>query len=304
MPAERSPWEALTVEFENYIRLEKNLSPNSISSYMRDVAQLRAFVEREWGIAPHEVEARHIEAFLAEIYDKGITKSTQARNLSGIKSFFHYLAIADHITEVPTQFIDSPKAGRHLPQVLSTAEIDSILATIDLSTPQGHRNRAILEVMYSCGLRVSEAAGLRLSDLFMEDDIVRVTGKGDKQRLVPLSPEAKKCILLYLPQRALGRIDKKAEDVLFLNKFGRALSRVMIFNVLREAAAAAGIDREISPHTLRHSFATHLLAGGADIRQVQELLGHSSVTTTEIYTHLDRSQLERSVAEHHPLAKR
>ena len=304
MPRKYSQWDKLTAEFESYICLEKNLSPNSVESYMRDVAQLRAFVEAEWGITPQQVEERHVEAFLANIYDKGIKKSTQARNLSGIKNFFHYLALSDHITKIPTQFIEGPKAGRHLPRVLSTAEIDTMLGAIDLSLPQGHRNRAMLEMMYSCGLRVSEVTGLRLSDLFMEDDIVRVTGKGDKQRLVPLSAEAKKCIKLYLRQRFTGHIDPKAEDVLFLNRRGRALSRVMLFNILREAAEAAGIDRQISPHTLRHSFATHLLTGGADIRQVQELLGHSSVTTTEIYTHLDRSHLEKSVADHHPLTKK
>ena len=304
MPAPRSPWDTLTAGFENYIRLEKNLSANSVEAYLRDVAQLRAFVEAEWGIDPQQVRAEHIEAYLAEVYDKGVAKTTQARNLSGIKNFFHYLALSDHITEIPTQFISGPKPGRHLPGVLSLAQIDAILATIDLSTPQGHRNRAILEVMYSCGLRVSEASGLRLSDIFFEDEILRVTGKGDRQRLVPLSPEARKRIEQYLPQRTLGHIDPKAEDTVFLNNRGRGLSRVMIFNILREAAARAGIGMTISPHTLRHSFATHLLAGGADIRQVQELLGHRSVTTTEIYTHLDRSQLERTVAEHHPLASK
>lgn len=296
-------WDKAISDFENYVRLEKNLSDNSIESYLRDVGQLREFVEAEWNIGPTEVASEHIEAFLAHVYDKGVAKATQARNLSGLKSFFHFLAIGDHIAAVPTEFVASPKLDRELPDVLAVEEIDAIVAAIDLSLPQGHRNRSMIETMYSCGLRVSEVVGLRLSDIFFEEGFIRVIGKGNKERLVPLSGEAHKRIEMYLPDRKALPIKPKSEDILYLNRRGGQLSRVMVFNILREAAALAGIDKAASPHTLRHSFATHLLMGGADIRQVQELLGHESVTTTEIYTHLDRSHLERSVQEHHPLSR-
>ena len=219
-----------------------------------------------------------------------------------MKSFFNYLLINDRIENLPTEFIDPPKTGRKLPDVLSVAEIQAILDTIDLSSRFGHRNKAMIETLYSCGLRVSELISLRISDLFFDDGFIRVIGKGDKQRLVPVSRQAVRLIGCYLEQRARQETDPRSADTLFLNNKGRGLTRVMIFHIIREAAKAAGIAKTISPHTFRHSFATHLLEGGASIRQVQEMLGHESILTTEIYTHLDRENLRDNVESHHPLS--
>ena len=224
--------------------------------------------------------------------------------MSGIKSFFNYLLINDRIETLPTEFIDAPKIGRKLPDVLSVEEIGQILDAIDLSQRFGHRNKAMIETLYSCGLRVSELITLRISDLFFQDGFIRVIGKGDKQRLVPISDSAIRLIRLYLEQRNHLPVNEKYADILFLNNQGRGLTRVMIFHIVRELAAKAGIDKKISPHTFRHSFATHLLEGGASIRQVQEMLGHESILTTEIYTPLDRETLRENLEQHHPLSEK
>ena len=292
-------WENEIEGYTYYIKLEKKLSDNTVEAYLRDLRQMAAYMESEFSISdPEQVREQHIESFLAYLYDKGVEKTTQARVLSGIKSFFTYLLINDRIDSLPTEFIDTPKIGRKLPDVLSVAEVDAMLAKIDLSQPFGHRNRAIMEMLYGCGLRVTELVTLRIGDLFFKEGYVRVVGKGDKQRLVPISTVARDKIQRYLEKRRSAR---SGEEVVFLNNRGGALTRVMVFTIIRQAAARAGIEKRISPHTFRHSFATHLLEGGASIRQVQEMLGHESIITTEIYTHLNEAHLLKTVEEHLPL---
>lgn len=295
-------WEKELQEYIYYIRLEKKLSDNTVEAYIRDLRQMAEYLEHEFSIRPQQAEERHIEAFLAHLYDKGVKKTTQARILSGIKSFYYYLLINDRIENLPTEFIDPPKTGRKLPDVLSVAEIESIIHTFDSDTRFGIRNKAMVETLYSCGLRVSELITLRLSDLFFNDGFIRVIGKGDKQRLVPISETAQHRIEEYLLQRQTMQTDARDADTVFLNNKGRGLTRVMIFHIIKKAALAAGITKTISPHTFRHSFATHLLEGGASIRQVQEMLGHESILTTEIYTHLDSGKLRENVDLHHPLS--
>lgn len=295
-------WEKELQEYIYYIRLEKKLSDNTVEAYIRDLKQMAEYLEHEFSIRPQQAEERHIEAFLAHLYDKGVKKTTQARILSGIKSFYYYLLINDRIENLPTEFIDPPKTGRKLPDVLSVAEIESIIHTFDSDTRFGIRNKAMVETLYSCGLRVSELITLRLSDLFFNDGFIRVIGKGDKQRLVPISETARYRIEEYLLQRQTMQTDARDADIVFLNNKGRGLTRVMIFHIIKKAALAAGITKTISPHTFRHSFATHLLEGGASIRQVQEMLGHESILTTEIYTHLDSGKLRENVDLHHPLS--
>lgn len=295
-------WEKELQEYIYYIRLEKKLSDNTVEAYIRDLRQMAEYLEHEFSIRPQQAEERHIEAFLAHLYDKGVKKTTQARILSGIKSFYYYLLINDRIENLPTEFIDPPKTGRKLPDVLSVAEIESIIHTFDSDTRFGIRNKAMVETLYSCGLRVSELITLRLSDLFFNDGFIRVIGKGDKQRLVPISETARHRIEEYLLQRQSMQTDARDADIVFLNNKGRGLTRVMIFHIIKKAALAAGITKTISPHTFRHSFATHLLEGGASIRQVQEMLGHESILTTEIYTHLDSGKLRENVDLHHPLS--
>ncbi len=303
-------WEEISRKYRNYIKLEKRLADNTVESYSRDLAQFADFVIREYGVAPRWVTAAMVESFMASLYDLGVEKTTQARILSGVKSFFNYLLLEEVIDSSPAEFVEGPKTGRKLPDVLSTGEIDAIIATFDGSTDLGVRNAAIVETMYSCGLRVSELVGLRLGDLFFDEGFVRVTGKGDRQRLVPLSGVARERIECYLAVRGAAhgssgisqRTTSTGTDTLFLNVRGKGLTRVMIFTILKEAAANAGISKSVSPHTLRHSFATHLLEGGASIRQVQELLGHESILTTEIYTHLDTAHLRQTIDRHHPLS--
>ena len=295
-------WEKELQEYIYYIRLEKKLSDNTVEAYIRDLRQMAEYLEHEFSIRPQQAEEQHIEAFLAHLYDKGVKKTTQARILSGIKSFYYYLLINDRIENLPTEFIDPPKTGRKLPDVLSVAEIESIIHTFDSDTRFGIRNKAMVETLYSCGLRVSELITLRLSDLFFNDGFIRVIGKGDKQRLVPISETARHRIEEYLLQRQTMQTDAHDADTVFLNNKGRGLTRVMIFHIIKKAALAAGITKTISPHTFRHSFATHLLEGGASIRQVQEMLGHESILTTEIYTHLDSGKLRENVDLHHPLS--
>ena len=294
-------WQQALDSYREYLRFERGLSANSIEAYLRDAGQLAAFILGGNPKEPAAVTPTDIEAFMAHIYDTGSGDTTQARTLSGVRSFFTYLLHADRIETLPTELIDSPKVARKLPDTLSYEEIRRMIEGIDLGAPLGHRNRAILEVLYCCGLRVSELVGLRLSDIFSEEGIVRVTGKGNKQRLVPIADTALQQVEVYLEQRRTMPVAADSADIVFLNQHGRKLTRVMIFTIIRKTAAAAGITKTVSPHTLRHSFATHLLQGGADIRAVQELLGHESILTTEIYTHLEMRDL-RGAMELHPLA--
>lgn len=291
-------WEEAGRRYRIYIQLEKRLSANTVESYMRDLRHFAHFILRQWDVPPRKVGREMVERYMAWLYDRGREKTSQARSLSSIRSFFTFLMVEDKIENSPAEFIAAPKFGRHLPDVLTTSEIDRIIAAADGPTVKGLRDSAMLEVLYSCGLRVSELTALRLADLFFGEGYIRVTGKGDKQRLVPVSAVAREKIMRYLEQRRSAR---SGEEIVFLNNRGGQLTRVMVFTILRNAVLRAGIDKRISPHTFRHSFATHLVEGGAGIRQVQELLGHESILTTEIYTHLDSEHLRRTVEEHLPL---
>lgn len=290
-------WEEAGKRYRTYIKLEKRLAANTVESYMRDLRQFAHFILRQWDVPPRKVEREMIERYMARLYDTGREKTSQARNLCGIRSFFSFMMLEDLITASPAEFIDTPRFGRHLPDILTTAEIDRIIVAADTGGVKGLRDGAMMEVLYSCGLRVSELTALRHADLFFGEGYIRVIGKGDKQRLVPISAAAREKILRYIDERTPAR---SGEEVLFLNNRGRQLTRVMIFTIIRLAAQRAGIEKQISPHTFRHSFATHLLEGGASIRQVQEMLGHESILTTEIYTHLDSSHLRHTVEEHLP----
>lgn len=291
-------WEEAGRHYRTYIKLEKRLAQNTVEAYMRDLRSFAHFILRMYDVPPAKVEEPMVQRYVAWLYDRGREKASQARSLSGVKSFFNFLLISDRIESSPAEFVLTPKFGRHLPDVLTTGEIDRIIAAVDGTTPKEIRDAAMLEVLYSCGLRVSELTSLRIRDLFFGEGYIRVTGKGDKQRLVPISSTARERIHRYLEVRRSARA---GEETLFLNNRGSSLTRVMIFTILREAARRAGIEKKISPHTFRHSFATHLLESGASIRQVQELLGHESILTTEIYTHLDDSHLRQTVEEHLPI---
>jgi integrase/recombinase XerD len=287
-------WEEIAREYRRYIRLEKNLSPNTVECYMRDLAEFAHFVLRMYDVPPQRVEPQMIERYMSWLYDQGRRRTSQARRLSGIKSFYNYLLLGDRIDTLPTEFVESPKFGRTLPDVLTVEEIDRIISVIDISTAKGIRDSAMLEVLYSCGLRVSELTSLRLGDLFFGEGYIRIVGKGDKERIVPVSSAARDKVQLYMERRKPRR---DSEDTLFLNNRGQALTRIMVFTIIRKAALMAGIDKRISPHTFRHSYATHLLEGGASIRQVQELLGHENIMTTEIYTHVDRARLRETIED-------
>ena len=299
-------WERQLKDYGVFLKLGKSLSPNSIEAYNRDVLKFLAFLEmRGYDLSPGEIELRHLSEFLAWINDLGLSPRSQARLVSGIKSFFRYLLLEEVIGTDPTSLLEVPRIGRKLPVVLSVEEIDRILSACDLSRPEGRRNRAMMEVLYGCGLRVSELAGLRLSNVYSDQGFLRITGKGNKERLVPVGRIAVREIRNYLPDRnSLPGIAGGDEDILFLSRRGRKLSRVMIFNIVRDLASAAGIKKNISPHTFRHSFATHLIDGGADLRAVQEMLGHESILTTEIYTHLDREYLRDAILRFHPRSGR
>ena len=288
-------WTEISRGYRTYMRLEKHLSDNTIESYMRDLAQFAHYVLRMYDVPPKKVEPEMIRNYLGRLFEQGREKSSQARALSGIKSFFNYLLLEEVIESSPAELIEAPKTSRSLPDTLSTEEIDRLIGSIDASTTKGLRDRAMLELLYSCGLRVSELCDLRLGDLFFGEGYIRVIGKGDKQRLVPVSGMARDRIQLYLEVRDKSR---RKDDFVFLNNRGKQLTRVMIFTIIKQAAQRAGIDKKISPHTFRHSFATHLLEGGANIRQVQELLGHENILTTEIYTHLDDTHLRQTLEEH------
>ena len=286
-------WQRTLTAYRTYIKLEKHLSDNTVRAYMRDLDEFGHFILHWFDVPPADVAPEMIERFMTHLFDNNREKSTQARMLSGIKSFYNYLLLNDVIETSPTEFILSPKCGRHLPDTLSVEEIDRIINSIDPQTVKGRRDRAILELLYSCGLRVSELTALRLCDLFFGEGYIRVEGKGDKQRLVPIGNTARERICIYLDDRKEKQWGSK--EIVFLNNRGKALTRVMIFQIIRQACRRAGIVKSVSPHTFRHSFATHLLAGGASIRQVQEMLGHESIATTEIYTHLDTERLRDTV---------
>lgn len=286
-------WERLRADYIRYIKTERRLSANTVEAYVDDYNEFMHFVLRIYGVSPEEVNATMISRFMQWLYSAKRSSASQARRLSGIKSLYNYLLITERVEQLPTESVDAPKAERLLPDVLSVEEIDALLCTFDITTAKGCRDSAIVEVLYSTGLRVTELVTLRMNDLFFGEGYVRVIGKGDKQRLVPISSAARDKIQLYMEFR---KPEKPSEPTLFLNNRGKPLTRVMVFTIIRQAAERAGITKSISPHTLRHSYATHLLEGGANIRQVQELLGHESISTTEVYTHLDRRHL-RSVVE-------
>jgi integrase/recombinase XerD len=289
-------------DFEIFLKLEKSLSPHSVEAYTRDIGKLISFLDIQgYNLSPSSIRLNHLTEFLTWINEMGLSPRSQARLVSGIKAFFKFLLLEDIIESDPTSLLELPRMGRKLPEVLSIEEIDRILGEIDLSRPEGRRNRAMLEVLYSCGLRVSELNNLRLSHVYFDKNYIKVSGKGNKERLVPLGRTAMKEIRNYFPDRnSLPKIEKEHEDVLFLNRRGRKLSRVMIFSIVKDLVASAGINKNVSPHTFRHSFATHLIDGGADLRAVQEMLGHESILTTEIYTHLDRQYLRDAIIRFHP----
>ncbi|MFI3263335.1 MAG: site-specific tyrosine recombinase XerD [Rikenellaceae bacterium] len=294
-------WEEQILEYKTYLLLEKGLSANTIEAYMRDIILFREFISDNFDITPESVQYEQIENFLAYLYDQGSSTTTHARVISGVKSFFNFLYLYDKIETLPTELVDSPKIKRKIPDVLTVEEILKVVNSIELKTILDYRNRAILDVMYSCGLRVTEVCNLKISDLFFNDGFIRVIGKGDKQRLVPVNNKMIKSVNDYLELRNESTVYYKSEDILFLNRRGKQLSRIMIFNIVKTYVELAGIHKKVSPHTFRHSFATHLLKGGVDIRFVQEMLGHESITTTEIYTHLDLEHKRAIVEKFHPL---
>lgn len=299
-------WEVYKKGFKAYLQLEKSLSDNSVEAYLRDIDKLTQYLQEASSLkAPEDVALKDLQHFLKWITELGMTASSQARIISGIKSFYKYCSIENISRKDPTTLLEAPKLKRTLPDVLSFEEIDIILAQIDLSKPEGGRNKAILEIMYSCGLRVSEVVNLKMSQLYLEVGFVRVIGKGDKERLVPIGSSAIKYVNIYKHEiRVHVPVKTGNEDILFLNNRGSKLSRVMIFIIIKDLVKKAGIKKTVSPHTFRHSFATHLVEGGADLRAVQEMLGHESITTTEIYTHLDREFLRKTLENFHPAFKK
>lgn len=290
-------------KYRNYLLLEKSLSPNSIDAYMTDLAKLSGFLQNE-NLKVEDVTLDNLQQFVAQLYDIGINARSVARIISGIKSFYDFLVLDGYMQNDPTELLDSPKIGLKLPTVLALDEIEKLMSVIDLSTKEGQRNRAILETLYSCGLRISELTTLKFSDLFFDEGFIKVQGKGSKQRLVPISHTAINEIEKYLIYRKEINVKKGSEDALFLSNRGTAISRIMVFHFIKEYAIQAGIKKTISPHTFRHSFATHLLEGGANIRAIQLMLGHEKITTTEIYTHMDREYLRQEIIEHHPRNRR
>ena len=290
--------------FTVHLTVEKGLSGNTAEGYADDVQKLITYLNSV-GIGVESASAADLENFVCTLHDVGIQPRSQARIISGIKSFYRYLKLEGYIDKNPTTMLTQPKIGRHLPDVLTIGEIDRMIACIDMSKPEGIRNRAIVETLYGCGLRVSELVDLRISDIYEDEEYVIVHGKGDKQRLVPISPVALELISDYVEQvRSLLTVKRGSEDVLFLNRRGGKLSRVMIFYIVKELCELAGIRKQVSPHTLRHSFATHLLEGGANLRAIQQMLGHESITTTEIYVHIDRTMLRDEILTHHPRNQR
>ena len=294
-------WQIAIKEFSGYLKLEKSLSDNSVEAYINDISKLKGFAEMQYPVpGPDELEISHLNRFIEWLESFQLSSRTQARIISGIRAFYKFMLLNDFIKSDPAALLEMPRTGRKLPEVLSVTEIEAILSMADLSTQNGRRNRAMIEVMYSGGLRVSELVNLCISNIFKSDGFIRITGKGNKQRLVPIGRRALKEIDLYLQDRSHLYIARGHEDILFLNRSGKKMTRVMVFNIVRELAEKASVNRSISPHTFRHSFATHLIEGGADLRAVQEMLGHESIITTEIYTHLDREYLRDAIIRFHP----
>lgn len=289
----------IIIKYRQYLKLEKALSDNTIEAYLTDLDKLFAFLALE-GIGFAEVKTDELETFSAGLRDIGIHPRSQARILSGIRSFYRFLVMDDYIRQDPTELLESPQLGKHLPDVLTVEEIDNLIGAIDRSTREGQRNCAILETLYSCGLRVSELCGLKLSDLYLKEGFIKVEGKGSKQRLVPISRRAVGELENYLLFRDEAEILPGYEDFVFISRRGKNISRIMVFHIIKELAQQVGIKKQVSPHTFRHSFATHLLEGGANLRAIQCMLGHESIGTTEIYTHIDRNRLREEIIGHHP----
>ena len=289
----------ILVKYKQYLKLEKSLSDNTVDAYLTDLDKLLAYLTLE-NINILDVRLENLEDFSAGLHDIGIHPRSQARILSGIRSFYRFLIMEDYLESDPTELLESPQTGFKLPEVMTVEEIDLLIGSIDRGTKEGQRNRAILETLYSCGLRVSELCNLKLSELYFEEGFIKVEGKGSKQRLVPISPRAIKEIRLYFTDRNLMKIKPGFEDFVFISNFGKNISRIMVFHIIKELAERIGLKKKISPHTFRHSFATHWLEGGANLRAIQCMLGHESIGTTEIYTHIDRNMLRSEIIEHHP----
>ena len=296
-----NPWLPHFRAFEAYLKLTRGYSTHTLKAYRSDLEKLPAYLElRGWSVGPAGVERLHLDGLLRHLAELGLAARSQARLVSALKTFFGYLTDEGVITTDPTELLRAPKLGRKIPEVLTHEEMRALLGAIDLSTDHGLRDRALLETLYACGLRVSEATGLQLSDLYLKEEFVRVTGKGDKQRIVPIGPGAVRQLEIYLRHVRQELPEIRDENTVFLNRRGGALSRVSVFTAVKKYAAAAGITKSVSPHTFRHSFATHLIEGGADLRAVQEMLGHESILTTEIYTHLDTDFLRETILSFHP----
>ncbi len=294
-------WEISIKNFIDFLRLERSLSANSINAYYNDINKLKNYLDlKKLNVSPQQINTEHLRNFIYWLNEMGLCSTSQSRIISGIKSFYKYLLLENQIEKDPAALLEAPKIGRKLPEVLTIEEIDQLIKAIDLSLPEGQRNKAIIETLYSCGLRVTELIQLRISNLYFDQGFVRIIGKGNKERLVPISQKAIKEINYYLEDRNKIKIVQGYEDILFLNRRGKQLTRVMIFTIIKRLAAKANIPKNISPHTLRHSFASHMIDGGADLRAIQEMLGHESIMTTEIYTHLDREYLRDTIIEHHP----
>jgi len=299
-------WQIYIKGFSDYLKLEKSLSVNSIDAYRRDIRKLVDYFDLiQKDISPEKVTLDDLKSFIKWLNGFGISATSQMRIISGIKAFYKYLIIEDQIRQNPAELLESPRVGRKLPDTLSIAEVNKLISAIDLSKPEGTRNKAILETLYGCGLRVSELVNMKISNLYFNEGFIKITGKGDKERLVPIGGSAMKFINIYLHEvRKDIKVAQKNSDIVFLNNRGTALSRVMIFIIIKNLAEAIGLKKSISPHTFRHSFATHLIEGGADLRAVQEMLGHESITTTEIYTHLNREYLREAILSFHPRSKK
>lgn len=299
-----SSWNRYIKDFVSYLKIEKGLAENSVQAYTDDVIKLKDFAEVQ-SVLPEAISLQFLQQFILELYDLGLSARSQARIISGIKQFFTFLVIDDIIETDPSELLELPRIGRKLPEVLTIEEIDLIIQSIDLSSNEGHRNKAIIETLYSCGLRVSELVNLRFEELFFNEGFIRVIGKGNKQRLVPVSPSVEKEVGIYVDNyRRHQSIKPGNESYVFLNRRGAKLTRVMIFTIVKQLVEIAGIRKNVSPHTFRHSFATHMLEGGANLRAIQEMLGHESITTTEIYTHLDQHFIQEAIISFHPRNKK
>ena len=299
-----SNWLSYKKGFKYYLQIERSLSDNSVEAYLDDINKLEQFITFTYNLSPKQVNLTHLKAFIKNLNEIGLGATSQARIISGIRSFYKYLSLENEINFDPSLLLDFPKTMRKLPETLGVPEIDLIMKQIDYSQKEGQRNRAMLETLYGCGLRVSELVDLRISDLHFKEDYIMVIGKGDKQRMVPIGKKKKKFITIYLKEiRPLIPVNKANTDTLFLNRRGGKISRVMVFLIIKDLVEKAGIKKTISPHTFRHSFATHLLEGGADLRAIQEMLGHQSITTTEIYTHVDNYYLRENIISYHPRNK-